>query len=123
MTPHDSEREHRISSEIIVDAYNGQEERQGWLNYLDDHLTVPFKAIWDGEPVEVVGISEEDECQQEMKVEVCYTEQDSKDIFPVSLSSLEPVKADETTTEAINDWKYWVERGYEFSDHEEDEFF
>ena len=123
MTPHDEEREHRISMEIIVDAYNGEEERMGWLNYLEDNLTVPFKALWDGETVEVVGISDEEECQVEMKVDVGYTEQDSQDIFPVSLSTLEPIKADETTTEAINDWKYWVERGYEFREDGEDEFF
>ncbi|MEM8778726.1 MAG: calcium-binding protein [Cyanobacteria bacterium P01_G01_bin.49] len=122
ITPHDEEREHRISSEIIVDAYNGEEERQGWYNYLEDSLTVPFKAIWAGEIVEVLGMSEDEECLKEMKVDVCYTEQDDQDIFPMSLSLCEVIEADETTIEAISDWKYWVERGYEFSENEEEEF-
>lgn len=122
-TPHNKEREHRISSEIIVDAYNGEEERQGWYNYLEDHLTVPFKAIWDGETVEVVGMSEDEECLKEMKVDVCYTEEDNKDIFPVSLSVLEVIEADAATSEAIRDWKYWVKRGYEFSEDEAEAFY
>ncbi|CCQ56468.1 calcium-binding protein [Crocosphaera watsonii] len=41
----------------------------------------------------------------------------------MSLSEIDPFDTDETTTEAVNDWKYWVERGYDFSDGEDDEFF
>ncbi|MGK7886373.1 MAG: calcium-binding protein, partial [Crocosphaera sp.] len=122
-TPHDDEREQRITNEIIVDAYNGDEERMGWYTYLEDNLNVPFQAIWDGEKVEVVAISDEDECQQEMRVDIHYSEKQSQDVFSVSLSEIDPVDTDETRTEAVNDWKYWVERGYDFSDGEDDEFF
>ena len=119
----DDEREQRISNEIIVDAYNGQEERMGWYAYLEDHLNMPFQAEWDGENVEVVAMSDDEECQEEMKVDVCYTEGQNQDVFPVSLSEIDPVDVDEDTTEAIADWKYWVERGYDFSEGEDDEFF
>ncbi|MGK7878487.1 MAG: calcium-binding protein [Crocosphaera sp.] len=122
-TPHDDEREQRITNEIIVDAYNGDEERMGWYTYVEDNLNVPFQAIWDGEKVEVVAMSDEDECEQEMKVDIRYTEEHNQDVFSVSLSEIDPVDTDETTTEAVNDWKYWVERGYDFSDGEDDEFF
>ncbi len=119
----DDEREQRISNEIIVDAYNGQEERMGWYAYLEDHLNMPFQAEWDGENVEVVAMSDEEDCQEEMKVNIRYTEGDNQDVFFVSLSEIDPVDTDEDTTEAIADWKYWLERGYDFSDDGEDEFF
>ena len=122
-TPQDNDREQRIIDEIIVDTYNGHEERMGWYTYLDDNLNLPFQAIWDGENVEVVAMSSEDECEQEMRVDVRYAEGDNQDVFSVSLSEIDPVDTDETTTEAVNDWKYWVKRGYDFSDGEDDQFF
>ncbi|ACB54418.1 unknown [Crocosphaera subtropica ATCC 51142] len=122
-TPHDDEREQRISNEIIVDAYNSDEERMGWYCYLEDNLSLPFVAIWDEQTVEVVGISDEDECRKEMRVDIRYSEKNRQDVFSVSLSEINPVDTDETTNEAIADWKYWVGRGYEFSEGEEDVFF
>ena len=122
-TSHDDDREQRISNQIIVDSYTGEEERMGWYGYLEENLNMPFQALWDGENVEVLAMSNEEDCEQEMKVEIRYTEGQSQDIFPVSLSEIDPVDTDETTTEAISDWKYWVERGYDFSDDGEDEFF
>jgi len=38
------EREHRISMEIIVDAYNEYEQALGWYYYLKDNLQFPFTA-------------------------------------------------------------------------------
>ena len=122
-TSHDNDREQRIIDEIIVDTYNGHEERMGWYTYLDDNLNLPFQASWDGENLEVVAMSSEDECEQEMRVDVRYAEGDNQDVFSVSLSEIDPVDTDETTTEAVNDWKYWVKRGYDFSDGEDDQFF
>ncbi len=122
-TSHDDEREQRIINQIIVDTYTGEEERMGWYCYLEDHLNMPFVAVWDGENVEVVAMSDDEKCQEEMKVDVRYTEGQNQDIFPVSLSEIDPVDVDEDTTEAIADWKYWVERGYDFSEGEDDEFF
>jgi hypothetical protein len=37
-------REHRISMEIVVDAYNEEECAMAWHCYLDDHLGFPFEA-------------------------------------------------------------------------------
>ncbi len=84
---------------------------------------MPFVAIWDEQTVEVVGMSDEDECRKEMRVDICYREKSRQDVFSVSLSEISPVDTDETTIEAVNDWKYWVERGYEFSEGEEDDLF
>ena len=43
-TKTDPEREHRISMEIIVDAYNEYEQALGWYYYLKEQLQFPFTA-------------------------------------------------------------------------------
>ena len=121
---YDDGREDRIDMEIVVDAYNEEERAMGWYYYLDDHLNFPFKAKWatktglsstsEGEEVEVVGMSPEEYCSQEMFVEVVYKEDTIEDTFSVPLSEIEAVDADSETQEAIADWHYWVGRGYEF---------
>ena len=49
-----------------------------------------------------------------MFVEVRYQEGEVDDIFSARLSDIKPINIDEETVEAIADWHYWVERGYEF---------
>ena len=38
----DEEREERISTEIVVDAYNEEERSMGWYCYLENTLSFPF---------------------------------------------------------------------------------
>ncbi len=116
----DPEREERIAMEIVVDAYNEEEQAMGWYYYLEDTLQFPFKAIHihqrrsspvrDETPVEVVGMASEEECEDEMFVEVTWEE----DILPVPLIQIEAPEADAQTQQAIADWHYWVNQGYEF---------
>jgi hypothetical protein len=115
----DEERENRIDMEIIVDAYNGEEQRMGWYYYLDDHLNFPFKADWNGEEVEVIAMSPEEICLDEMFVEVRYREDEVEDIFSVSLVNLDPIDADAKTVEVLEDWNYWVDMGYEFNEEDD----
>ena len=42
--PEDEEREERISMEIIVDAYDSEEQAMGWYYYLDEKMQFPFSA-------------------------------------------------------------------------------
>lgn len=91
-------------------------QAMGWYYYLEDNLQFPFKAVWGNEEVEVLEMSPEEDCEQEMFVEVCYNENETEDIFSAPLSDLNPLNVDEKTNEAIEDWKYWVDRGYEFSE-------
>jgi len=77
-----SEREHRITEEIIVDAYGPEEQALGWYCYLDEKLAFPFSAgciveratspLHTGENVEVVGMAREEECEHEMFVEIAW---------------------------------------------------
>ena len=112
-------REDRITMEIIVDAYNEQGRAMGWYYYLEEHLHFPFSAkciakraispLRIGDEVEVIGMPGEDECEREMFVTIRW----EKDGLAISLSQLRPFAADSQTLQAIEDWHYWVARGYQ----------
>ena len=116
----DKSREERIDDEIIVDCYDEAERAMGWYYYLEDRLEFPFTAkcitvrsispLKTGEVVEVVGMAPEDACEREMFVTIRW----EKRKFSLPLSQLEGLKVGQETKEAIEDWRYWVTRGYEF---------
>lgn len=116
----DAEREERITMEIVVDAYGPEEQAMGWYYYLQDTMQFPFTAVCiskrrispvkEGATVEVVGMAPEDECEQEMFVEIAW----DGDTLAVPLIQLEASEADHKTQQAIADWHYWVNQGYEF---------
>jgi hypothetical protein len=62
-----------------------------------------------GAQVEVVGMAPEDECEREMFVWIV---RDAGRIA-VPLAQLRPLSKDRDTQEAVGDWLYWVDRGYE----------
>ncbi|MGB3638906.1 MAG: calcium-binding protein [Rivularia sp. (in: cyanobacteria)] len=119
-TAPDKNREKRIDMEVVVDAYNEDERAMGWYYYLEDKLQFPFKARWvnrqrpQGKEIEVVEMSPEDECMRSMFVEVRYREGEVDDIFSARLEDIHPIEVDEETAEAIVDWHYWIDMGYEF---------
>jgi hypothetical protein len=113
-------REQRIEDEIIVDAYGPEEQAMGWYYYLEDNLHFPFPAtciteretspLHKGDEVEVLAMAPEDECQHDMFVKIRWERRD----LAVPLSQLKPIgEADEETREAIADWHYWINQGYE----------
>jgi hypothetical protein len=115
----EDEREERIAMEIVVDAYGPEEQAMGWHAYLSDTLQFPFltrcvarrsiSPLHVGDEVEVVGMAPEEECRHEMFVTMPW----ERDTLAVPLSQLEATHADEETRQAVEDWRYWVERGYE----------
>ena len=116
----DSDREDRIYDEIVVDAYNEYEKAMSWYCYLTDQLNFPFKAkciaamrkspIEMGEKIEVVAMSPEPECDKAMYGNVRWQGQ----TLSVPLAQLEGINTDKESREAIEDWHYWVGRGYLF---------
>ena len=116
----DKAREDHIMMEIVVDAYDENERALGWYYYLEDKLAFPFKAkcvapreispLKRGEEVDVVGMPSQDECEREIFVTIEW----EKRTFAVPLSQLKGVHVDKETQEAIADWHYWVQQGYEF---------
>ena len=116
----DKIREHRIDTEIIVDAYEEQERAMGWYYYLDEKLKFPFPAkciakraispLRVEDEVEVISMSPEEECEHEMFVTIRW----EREGLAIPLSQLEVIHADDQTREAVEDWHYWVKKGYKF---------
>ena len=116
----DDEREERITMEVVVDAYGPEEQAMGWYYYLEENLQFPFTAtciskrrispLKKGATVEVLRMAPESECEREMFVEIAWDE----DSLAVPLIQLEAQEVDEGTQQAIEDWHYWVNQGYEF---------
>ena len=115
----DEVREERIDMEIIVDAYGPEERAMGWYNYLADTMNFPFSArcvarrvtspLELGDEVEVVEIAPAEECEHEMFVMIRWKSRQ----LAVPLMQLEGIDVDEETQQAIEDWRYWMDRGYE----------
>ena len=90
-----------------------------WVGITTGKLKVPFKArcriarpislLKIGEEVEVLGMAPEEECETEMFVWV--GRGGERDAVP--LVQLQPLSKDRATQEAVGDWLYWVDRGYE----------
>ena len=119
--PKDQEREKRIVMEIVVDAYDPEERAMGWYYYLQGQLQFPFlthcvarRAISPlriGDEVEVVDMAPEEECKHEMFVLMPW----ERVTLAVPLSQLKVANyVDEATQQTVEDWRYWIERGYQF---------
>ena len=107
--------------EIVVDAYDSEERAIGWYCYLENQITFPFTAVCIAkrsssplrlkEELEVLGMADDDDCYHEMFVII----RRGEDSLAVPLMQLRPsAKSDADTLEAIEDWHYWVARGYSF---------
>ena len=114
------EREHRITMEIVVDAYNEEERAMAWYYYLEEQRTFPFEArirqamaaspLRPGETASVTGLAHEDLCRVGIFVWVQCNQRD----LVVPLAQLVPVRPDEPTRVAVADWHYWHDQGYAF---------
>ena len=93
----------------------------GWYYYLQDRLQFPFTATCIAkraisplrvrDEVDVIGMPDEDECRHEVFVTVRW----KREGLAVPLSQLQTGgDADEETSQAVEDWHYWVKMGYEF---------
>jgi hypothetical protein len=116
----EEDREERIRMEIVVDA-NGQEERaMSWCHYLTDTLAFPFitrcrakrdiSPLHIGDEVDVIGMAPEVDCQHKIFVLMRW----ERDGLAVPLAQLAVTYADDETRQAVEDWLYWVDRGYRF---------
>jgi len=115
------ERERRIEDEVVVDAYGEVERAMSWYYYLESRLRFPFTSscietcitspLRVGEEVKVMGMAGEEHCDHDMLVLLGWEGRS----LAVPLAQLRPAKStDEDTREAVEDWHYWVARGYEF---------
>ncbi|MCP4415107.1 MAG: calcium-binding protein [Chloroflexi bacterium] len=113
------ERENRIHDEVIVDAYDAEEQAMGWYYYLAETITFPFQAKCIQElrksPLkldEIITVADmiSGNDSYEMLAEIEFMGR----TMGVPLYQLKPINVDENTRQAIEDWQYWVARGYQF---------
>ena len=117
------EREDRILFEIVVDAYGESERAMSWYYYLQEKIEFPFKTnctsvratspLEVGSQVEVLGMAPEDDCTAEILVLVARGET-KKSKLAVPLSQLQYLSENAEACQAVEDWHYWVARGYEY---------
>ncbi len=113
-------REDRIEMEIIVDAYGPEEQAMGWYYYLEEKLSFPFHAkciterrispLREGDKVEVTGMATESDCEHEIFVLLQWEGR----TLGVPLPQLKSIGVEPATKQAIEDWHYCVQQGYEF---------
>ena len=116
----EEEREERIAMEILVDRHGKKERANAWYNYLADTLAFPFTArcraaraispLSTGDEVEVIGMGPAEECEHENFVFMRW----ERDGLAVPLSQLAVTYVDDETRQSVEDWLYWVDRGYRF---------
>jgi hypothetical protein len=115
----DEERENRIRDEVIVDAYDDEEQAMGWYYYLAESMSYPFEArcvrAMRKSPLklnEIVTVTDmiSDEDSYEMLVEITLNGRTQG----VPLEQLEPIDADPLTSQVVADWHYWLGQGYTF---------
>lgn len=116
----DESRENRIMTEIVVDASGPEEQAMGWYYYLEDALSFSFFAkcvskraispLKVGDEVDVISMAPEEECEHEMFVMI----RSERNSLAVPLMQLEVIHGNDQTREAVEDWHYWVNRGYKF---------
>ena len=119
MSGKDAAREERIFMEAVVDAYNSEERAMGWYYYLEDKISFPFTAeciatdkrtpLKRREQITVVQMSGENYCTHDMYVDISWKDKP----LAIPLAQIKPLDADEDTVEAIGDWHYWKNQGYE----------
>jgi len=113
-------REARIEQEIVVDAYTSDERAMGWYYYLEQNLRFPFDArctrklaispLQVGESVTVSGLAPEEHCMGEI---IVMTRWQGRPLG-IPLTQLSPHAVDTVTKTAVDDWHYWVARGYHY---------
>jgi len=112
--------EDRILMDIVVDAYDKEERAMGWFYYIAEGLEFPFQAkciakksrspLKVGEEVTVVDIASAEDCESTIFMNIEY----DGDSLSVPLEQLEIMDDKPESKRRIEDWQYWIGRGYEF---------
>jgi hypothetical protein len=121
LRPEEPEREERIEDDIVVDCHDEEERESGWFSYLQDALECPFEArcvvakeispLKTGEHVKVLALLDNEEpLSGEFFVQIIWGGRK----MGVPLSQLAVVTGAKETDQAIEDWRYWIERRNSF---------
>jgi Calcium binding len=110
---HDPAREHRILYEIIVDAYDEEEQRMSWYYYLEETLEFPFEAtarfrLKNGQTeikaIRIVEIDPKGENGKPLRFGIA-SDYDQP-VYYIDPETIVGMDTTEKNLEAVNDWLY-----------------
>jgi Calcium binding/KTSC domain len=109
-----SDRENRITNEVIVDCYDDSEIAEAWFVYLNDEVTFPFLAVVrlpqkGGQTIEktMEVVCMDTDAHDSRSLRICIAEPEEDDVQMVSLSALVKVDTTPENLQVLNDWLYW----------------
>lgn len=120
------DHKHRIDYEIIVDCYDEHEQKMGWIIYLTENMSFPFKAEYTGisqsflktgDIVKVIGLFDlenmddfegDDENYEEENFNALVEIEISGNSYDIPLEEIKSIDANKKTKQAIEDWCFWV---------------
>ena len=111
---HDPAREHRILEEVIVDAYDDEEQLMGWYYYLAENLVFPIPATArlplrggksETKSVQIVEVDPKSEAGGRIRLGV--VEPGNERIQYVSPEAIVSLDTSPENREIVNDWLYW----------------
>lgn len=107
----DEEREHRIIYEVIVDAYDDEEQAMGWYYYMAENLVFPIKAKANlplrGGKIEQKAVEIVEIDPKGRAIRLGITEGTSQRVQYISPEMLESIDTSDENLEILNDWLYW----------------
>ena len=110
-----------IEDEIIVDCYDEYEVAMGWIVYLSDNMSFPFKAkirteksVGNLKKDDIVNVVELMNSDEEMisidEFEATVGIEYGEHIYDIPLDMIEGIDSDKETSEVIEAWRYWHEK-------------
>jgi hypothetical protein len=109
-----TDRNNRIQNEILVDAYDDEEQAMSWFYYMQDNLDLPFKAVVrlstkqkvvENITVDVVELDPRAEQGKALRFGI--VEKGSNRIQYIYPNEIVKVISSEENLEIINDWLFW----------------
>ena len=115
----DTNHQHRIDYEILVDCYDEYEQAIGWTIYLLENIECPFQAQYIGElelpvyPNEYFTVlcitnSEHDDLEDLEYFEAWVEIDVGHNVYEIPLADLKTIDASDKTVQAVEDWKYYI---------------
>ncbi len=113
----DEEMRYKIDYEIIVDAYDDDEQSMGWYYFFEETLEFPFTALAqlkkrDGttetKRVKIIGLASKETgfMNEDFNLDM----EQGQYIRPVAYATLSEFKASEETLEAFQIWDFYWRR-------------
>lgn len=115
--PLETAREERILNGILTGAVTAEDQVRAWRRHFEQNVRFPFSEkccievqgvhLRQGDIVSVIGVASPELGSEDVVVRVISGDKSIR----VPLFQLTPYDTDSCTRQAVEDWRYWFERG------------